>query len=1252
MKQTQSLTKELTQLKKLLTNGQAEAAISKAETLQSQHPSNLELMWVLAKLYQESNHLTQLQSQLELIHNQYPNEVQALVQLANLYYRLKDNKKALNYINLAEEVAPEDLQTLNHKSLILNEELQYSDVIDTLKKIIDLGKSTSYVWSNLGLAHQSLGLFDLAEGYYLKAIEMAGKKGDSPYNNLIVLNHYVPNPSPQKIFNLATRWEKKYASELKPVSLGDRTKLPNKKLRIGLVSDGFRTHPVGQMITQILELLPKHEIELFAYSTSLKEDPITNRIKHCLAQWITVDHLNEQQLAEKLAKDQLDILFDLSGHMSGCRMRTMAMKPAPILVKWVGGLINTTGLSTMDYLLSDAIETPDGVDDWYTEKLIRMPHDYVCYEAPAYSHDVYSPPVTHNGYITLGCFNNPQKINAVVLEQWASIMHQLPNSRLFLKSFQFNSSILVDNVTNTMAEFGITAERLIIEGPSSHSELLKAYNKVDIALDPWPYSGGLTTCEAMFMGVPVVTLPGPTFAGRHSATHLTNAGLGQLVVDNWDDYRSLVIDLANDVDNLANIRQHLRSALLESPVCDAPSFARHFSNAMRAIWQRHCEGRPTAALTLNAEGECQFADQSAPIQLQIPVEAEQDSAASDDEQSFSFNFTGLITALDHGASLASRPYFRDFLKKGGVNYICLDPGGVIRNAQQLQHTELFHHFPLMVLGDGSNIELRLAVEAELSSTLPLAPDSDSSTQPALVSTTAVTSNRIDDIKGIDSIDWLILDLQHNNRSILEHGQKKLANALLIEVFVSFLPEHVEHISLTAIQTVLAEAGLEPLAINKTQDDANVGQAIFIPNQKKLEQLNSNQLMKLAFLLDTVYNEKEVAHKLISKVDKKQALLYFEENLKSQSDLLDNKKTKKIKEITSKNNTIVHIGFNNMHLQNLVNILSEEENKNDFEHFFFISRSRSIPNWDIDLSKNKNALFFNSETQLDNVLAICLSEHVNKIIFHGLFFPWQNTLLGKIGHKNKVAWIIWGGDLYNNLKIKNENIKHVDIIGTVAEKDYDVFSNIYGQRAHHPFYYFGPNNYINIQQPTKKEKTIIVGNSGDPSNNHIEILLELYKKKDIKDYKIIIPISYNANADHVNMIKSTVKKLNLSDTTEIMEGFIPPVEYFSIIAKCEVFVTAHNRPQAGGNLQASIFFGNKTILKKKISVEHKTITNPMWTKIEKMDLSAIDYADFENIDRISNLKEKNQYTLKDKKEKIVRTAGHDNALYNMEVFFNL
>ncbi|MBO1520736.1 TDP-N-acetylfucosamine:lipid II N-acetylfucosaminyltransferase [Oceanisphaera pacifica] len=1525
MKQAMSLKNQFIQIKEYLTNGQVEAALSKAEALQSQEPNNLDVLRVVAQLYEEINSLAQLQNQLELIHQQFPDELQAVLQLAKLHHRLGNNKQSLDYINQAELLAPENTSVLHHKSLIYRNTYQYNDAINYLQKIVDLGGATSAVWNNLGLVHQNIGLFDLAESYYLKAAESADRQDATAYNNQIQLNHYIPNSSSQKIFNLTTRWERKYAQHLQLVDLNTHDNTANKVLKIGLVSGGFRMHPVGQMITRILELLPQHEIELIAYSSNLQEDYITKRIKNTVSQWHTIEHLKGKKLAEKIASDDIDILFDLSGHMSGSRMTTMAMKPAPILVKWVGGLINTTGLSTMDYLLSDKIETPIGVDEWYTEKLIRMPHDYVCYEAPAYSHDVYSPPVTRNGYITLGCFNNPQKINNVVLEQWANIMHHLPNSRLFLKSFEFNSSVLVNNVTNTMAELGISAERLTLEGPSNHNELLKAYNKVDIALDPWPYSGGLTTCEAMFMGVPVVTYPGPTFAGRHSATHLTNVGLGQLVADSWDDYCNLVLNLANDIDNLTNIRKHLRNALLESPLCDAQSFARNFSNAMRAIWQRHCAEKAPAALTLDAEGQCQFADEDHPVTLQLPLP----TAPATDED-FSFHLQDHIIALEHGTNLANRPYFRDFLRKGGVNYICLDPAGALSNTQQLQQTGLFQHFPLTVLGDGSKVDLKLAVNAEESTTLPLSKEYTDNTI-ELISCTEVASHRLDNIAGLDSLDWLILDNKHDNKIILQHGQNKLANALLIDISISFLPEHTEQVGLTTIKESLAKLGLELLTVNKKSDDADFGQAIFIPSQQKLAQLDSNQLMKLAFLLDTVYSDQDTAHKTLKFINKElantylhknelmptsfsnthhvntsqedqklkikngrylnwqldekivvvdiganpidglppyynmlksdmislvgfepqkealkqlnkikgpnelylpyavgdgnQATLYIcqasgmtstlkpnfdvlnqfqgypewakikeeeviktvrlddldeikdidwlkidiqggeltvfenaEEKLKntliiqtevnfiqlyenqplfaeidqwmrnhgfilhtlleerkrlyspmvinnqihnginqlttadavyikdifsgekSQKnelvklaailhhaygsydlaykiiDKLDNGSSEKYLNtipnklnISIQKNKTLHICFNNPHVQGLIKALSSNDNNSSYEHIFLIEQSRSIPDWDIEVPKSNKCFLFKKEYDLKKVLKKCMESDVDKIIFHGLFFTWQKELLLKIKNKN-ISWIVWGGDLYNDLGYKKNIVKHINTIGTVADNDYKIFEKHYGVKKHLPFRYITPYDYTKLKQPSIKNKTIIIGNSGDASNEHLDILEALSKKKDIKNYKLLIPLSYNTNSNYLTKIKIKIADLNLDKNSYLITNFLPADEHFKMLANADVLVTAHNRAQAGANILASLFFGNATILKKDITIHDVKVENPGWTRLVDMNISPIDYQDFLLLDEIAMLPKPSEVELCKIKNSIISERGFNAAINIDEEFF--
>tara|TARA_R100000963_G_C4639301_1_gene103014 strand:- start:303 stop:1901 length:1599 start_codon:yes stop_codon:yes gene_type:complete len=244
----------------------------------------------------------------------------------------------------------------------------------------------------------------------------------------------------------------------------------------------------------------------------------------------------------------------------------------------------------MDYLLTDAKESPEGEEAFYTEKLVRMPDDYVCYTPPNYEIEVSQPPALENGYITFGCFNNPTKINTDLLEKWAQILHQVPESRLFLKSKQYDTALVRKRVVDFMISKGIDEERLVFEGYSMHKELLETYKKVDIALDPWPYSGGLTTIEALWMGVPVITNSGPTFAGRHSTSHLINAGFPEWVTDNWEDYIETAVTLAGDISEIGTLRKELRARLLESPVCNAPRFGRHLTEAFRQMWIQRVEG--------------------------------------------------------------------------------------------------------------------------------------------------------------------------------------------------------------------------------------------------------------------------------------------------------------------------------------------------------------------------------------------------------------------------------------------------------------------------------------------------------------------------------------------------------------------------------------------------------------------------------------------------------------------------------------
>jgi predicted O-linked N-acetylglucosamine transferase (SPINDLY family) len=359
-------------------------------------------------------------------------------------------------------------------------------------------------------------------------------------------------------------------------------------LRIGFVSADFGRHPVGFFT---LELLENHDPGAFTavcYSCDRRPDAVTERLQAAADEWHEVRNTSHSSLAERIRADGIDILFDMAGHTARNRLPCFARKPAPIQVTWAG-YVGTTGLATMDYLLADRHHVPAGEDIHYRERILRMPNGYICYTPRAEAPDVAPLPARTNGFVTFGCFNNPAKINDPLLDAWAAILGRLPGSRLFLKYAEMDDPITRRRVAGRLGLHGIEPSRLVFEPRSPHRELLAAYNRVDIGLDTFPYSGGLTTCEALWMGVPVVTVTGATFAGRHSTSHLSNVGLTETIATDVPGYIATAVALANDPDRLAELRATLRQRTAASPLCGGPRFARDFEAAMRGIWRAWCE---------------------------------------------------------------------------------------------------------------------------------------------------------------------------------------------------------------------------------------------------------------------------------------------------------------------------------------------------------------------------------------------------------------------------------------------------------------------------------------------------------------------------------------------------------------------------------------------------------------------------------------------------------------------------------------
>jgi protein O-GlcNAc transferase len=364
---------------------------------------------------------------------------------------------------------------------------------------------------------------------------------------------------------------------------------PERRLRVGYVSADFRTHSVGYFLSAIFHEHDDAAVEIYCYSGGADEDEQTSFFKSRAAAWRSTIGMSDEDLAAAVHQDGIDLLVDLSGHTSGNRLAVFARRPTPIQVTWLG-YPDTTGLATMDYRLTDAIADPPGLADSLSrERLVRLPDGFHCYTAPASAPDVAPPPAMERGYVTFGSFNNLVKVNASVLDLWAAILQRVPGSRLVLKHRWLNMADMRARMHDLFERRGVARDRIELMGKlASTEDHLAAYGGVDIALDTFPYNGATTTCESLWMGVPVVTLAGDRHAARVGASMLTRVGLGDLVASSPQAYLETAARLAADRSTLARLRADMRGRIASSPLCDGPRFTRQLEAAYRTMWREWC----------------------------------------------------------------------------------------------------------------------------------------------------------------------------------------------------------------------------------------------------------------------------------------------------------------------------------------------------------------------------------------------------------------------------------------------------------------------------------------------------------------------------------------------------------------------------------------------------------------------------------------------------------------------------------------
>jgi len=571
----------------------------------------------LGSLLQESELLDEAVSCYQRALRLNPSLAEAHYNLGNVLRNQGRQDDAVKSYRQALQLNPAYVQACCNLGVLLNDLVRLDEAETILRRALEINPNHAEAHSNLGNTLKELGRLDEAEASYRRALAIKPEQAevhnnlgnllqdmgrlseaearyrcalqckpdyDKAHSNLLFLLNYNPEITAEFAFAEAKKYGKRIAAKVTSRFTEWSCVQQPARLRIGFVSGDFRNHPVGYFLENLLRHLDQNKFELIAYPTDSWVDELTLRIKSYFSAWKPLVGLNDGAAAKLIHGDGVHILIDLSGHSRYNRLPVFAWKPAPVQVAWLG-YFATTGVYEIDYLIADAVTLPKSEEKYFTEKIWRLPETRLCFTPPKVELAVSPLPALANDYVTFGCFNNLSKMNDDVVALWARVLHAVPSSRLFLKSRQLGEVSIWASTLTRFAAHGIEAERLILEGAESRAKYFAAYQRVDIALDPFPYPGGTTTVESLWMGVPVLNLAGSSFLFRQGAGFLTHAGLPDWIADSQADYVQRAIAHVSNLPLLAELHMGLRQQVELSPIMDGRRFAGNFGESLWRIWQ-------------------------------------------------------------------------------------------------------------------------------------------------------------------------------------------------------------------------------------------------------------------------------------------------------------------------------------------------------------------------------------------------------------------------------------------------------------------------------------------------------------------------------------------------------------------------------------------------------------------------------------------------------------------------------------------
>lgn len=491
--------------------------------------------------------------------------------------------KACVYCEKALAQLPESESILSNYGISLRMLGRYTEAIACLEKALRIKPEFMPGYINLANVYLDMGQIDTAIATLKQSLQIEPTHMMA-LRNLLFANSYSNTLPQNESLDYAHRLGAAMMQEVTPYDSW-QVHAQEQRIRIGLVSADLRKHPVGYFLHQWLQAFDANLLEIYGYSTDGREDAFSHELKDLCNQWRSLAGLTDAQAAKQIREDGIHILLDLSGLSGGTRLPIFAYKPAPVQATWLG-YWGTTGLPVMDYVIADPISIDAQVATQFTEQVVHLPHTRMCFTAPPFEITVNDLPALTSGVITFGCFQNYSKVSDEVLSCWGEVLQALPTAKLFWQSKAFNDGLVRAEALTRLQQYGISAERCTLNGMVPRDEYLRNHHQIDVILDTFPFTGGTTTCEALWMGVPTLTLLGETLIARQGASFMHCVGLHDWVASSREEYVHKAVALTSDLAALATLRAQLRQQVLASPLMNADQFANDFEQLLFKLWQQ------------------------------------------------------------------------------------------------------------------------------------------------------------------------------------------------------------------------------------------------------------------------------------------------------------------------------------------------------------------------------------------------------------------------------------------------------------------------------------------------------------------------------------------------------------------------------------------------------------------------------------------------------------------------------------------